>query len=231
MTAEILQQQIEYYRARAGEYDEWFYRVGRYDRDDELNYRWFSEASSVMNVLLQQGPFAEVLELACGTGIWTRELLNISQHITALDASQEVLKLNREKVQSEKVEYQQQDLFAWQSDRQYDLVFFSFWLSHVPPELVDEFLAKVFRATKAGGQIFMVDSLEEPTSTSIDWPLREDEQIYRTRKLNNGQIYQIVKVFYKPEELQARLEAQGFEAEVKGTPNYFLYATATKPLD
>jgi len=231
VTAEILQQQIEYYRARAGEYDEWFYRVGRYDRDDELNYRWFSEASSVMNVLLQQGPFAEVLELACGTGIWTRELLNISQHITALDASQEVLKLNREKVQSEKVEYQQQDLFAWQSDRQYDLVFFSFWLSHVPPELVDEFLAKVFRATKAGGQIFMVDSLEEPTSTSIDWPLREDEQIYRTRKLNNGQIYQIVKVFYKPEELQARLEAQGFEAEVKGTPNYFLYATATKPLD
>ena len=231
MTAEILQQQIEYYRARAGEYDEWFYRVGRYDRYDELNYRWFSEASSVMNVLLQQGPFAEVLELACGTGIWTRELLNISQHITALDASQEVLKLNREKVQSEKVEYQQQDLFAWQSDRQYDLVFFSFWLSHVPPELVDEFLAKVFRATKAGGQIFMVDSLEEPTSTSIDWPLREDEQIYRTRKLNNGQIYQIVKVFYKPEELQARLEAQGFEAEVKGTPNYFLYATATKPLD
>ena len=231
MTAEILQQQIEYYRARAGEYDEWFYRVGRYDRYDELNYRWFSEASSVMNVLLQQGPFAEVLELACGTGIWTRELLNISQHITALDASQEVLKLNREKVQSEKVEYQQQDLFAWQSDRQYDLVFFSFWLSHVPPELVDEFLAKVFRATKAGGQIFMVDSLEEPTSTSIDWPLREDEQIYRTRKLNNGQIYQIVKVFYKPEELQARLEAQGFEAEVKGAPNYFLYATATKPLD
>ena len=228
---EILQQQIEYYRARAGEYDEWFYRVGRYDRDDELNYRWFSEASSVMNVLLQQGPFAEVLELACGTGIWTRELLNISQHITALDASQEVLELNREKVQSEKVEYQQQDLFAWQPNHQYDLVFFSFWLSHVPPELVDEFLAKVYRATKAGGQIFMVDSLEEPTSTSKDWPLKEDEQVYRTRKLNNGQIYQIVKVFYKPEELQAKLATQGFEAEVRGTPNYFLYATATKPLD
>ena len=225
----ILQQQIEYYRARAGEYDEWFYRVGRYDRDDELNYRWFSEASSVMNVLLQQGPFAEVLELACGTGIWTRELLNISQHITALDASQEVLELNREKVQSEKVEYQQQDLFAWQPNHQYDLVFFSFWLSHVPPELVDEFLAKVYRATKAGGQIFMVDSLEEPTSTSKDWPLKEDEQVYRTRKLNNGQIYQIVKVFYKPEELQAKLATQGFEAEVRGTPNYFLYATATKP--
>lgn len=26
-----LQQQIDYYRARAGEYDQWFYREGRYD--------------------------------------------------------------------------------------------------------------------------------------------------------------------------------------------------------
>ncbi len=228
MTDEVLQQQIEYYRARAGEYDEWFYRVGRYDRGEELNQRWFSEASSIMNFLLQQGPFAEVLELACGTGIWTRELVQISQHITALDASKEVLELNREKIQSDKIEYQLQNLFDWQPERQYDLVFFSFWLSHVPPELLGDFLGKVYRATKAGGQIFIVDSLEEPTSTSKDWPLREDEQVYRTRKLNNGQIYKIVKVFYKPVELEAKLEAQGFEAEVRGTPNYFLYATATK---
>jgi demethylmenaquinone methyltransferase/2-methoxy-6-polyprenyl-1,4-benzoquinol methylase len=181
-----------------------------------------------MSFLLQQGPFAEVLELACGTGIWTRELLQISQNITALDASQEVLELNREKVQSEKVTYQQQDLFAWQPDRQYDLVFFSFWLSHVPPEFLDEFLAKVYRATKTGGHILIVDSLEEPTSTSTDWPLQENEQVYRTRKLNNGQIYKIVKVFYKPEELKARLAAQGFEAVVKATPNYFLYAIGSK---
>ena len=37
MNEAIIQQQIAYYRARAGEYDEWFYRIGRYDRGAELN--------------------------------------------------------------------------------------------------------------------------------------------------------------------------------------------------
>lgn len=32
MPNNIIQQQIESYRARAAEYDEWFYRVGRYDQ-------------------------------------------------------------------------------------------------------------------------------------------------------------------------------------------------------
>ncbi|QFS50036.1 hypothetical protein [Nostoc sphaeroides] len=37
MTTDVIQQQIEYYRARANEYDQWFYRTGRYDRGEELN--------------------------------------------------------------------------------------------------------------------------------------------------------------------------------------------------
>lgn len=44
---DILQQQIAYYRARAGEYDEWFYRIGRYDRSAEFNP--FSVIISVAN--------------------------------------------------------------------------------------------------------------------------------------------------------------------------------------
>ena len=38
-----LQEQVDYYRARASEYDEWFYRIGRYDRGSEINQRWFNE--------------------------------------------------------------------------------------------------------------------------------------------------------------------------------------------
>lgn len=32
----LLHHQIAYYRARATEYDEWFYRQGRYDRGPEV---------------------------------------------------------------------------------------------------------------------------------------------------------------------------------------------------
>ena len=33
----ILLDQIAYYRARAGEYDQWWFRAGRYDRGPELD--------------------------------------------------------------------------------------------------------------------------------------------------------------------------------------------------
>ena len=37
MSDPILQEQIDYYRARAAEYDEWFNRQGRYDRGPQAN--------------------------------------------------------------------------------------------------------------------------------------------------------------------------------------------------
>ena len=51
MTDDIIQQQITYYSARAEEYDEWFYRTGRYDRGEEINQRWFNEAIVVRTAL------------------------------------------------------------------------------------------------------------------------------------------------------------------------------------
>ncbi|MBG1259448.1 hypothetical protein [Nostoc commune] len=68
MTDNILQQQVEYYRARANEYDKWFYRKGRYDRSPEINQRWFNEVAVIKNTLHQIGVVNDILELACGTG-------------------------------------------------------------------------------------------------------------------------------------------------------------------
>ena len=43
----LLHSQIEYYRARAGEYDDWFYRRGRYDRGPEHTAAWFRDVKEV----------------------------------------------------------------------------------------------------------------------------------------------------------------------------------------
>ncbi|WP_339377690.1 class I SAM-dependent methyltransferase [Calothrix sp. NIES-2100] len=228
MTDRILQQQIAYYRARADEYDQWFYRLGRYNRGEEINQRWFQEIEIVKQALQQIGQADEILELACGTGIWTQELVKIGNKITAIDASAEVIAINRSKLNSPNVEYQQIDLFAWQPDAEYDLVFFSFWLSHVPPELLNSFLGKVYKSVRVGGQLFIIDSRFEPTSTANNHILNDDGSIYKSRKLNDGQEFQIVKVFYQPEELQKHLTEFGFIADVKLTEHYFIYANATK---
>ena len=48
---ELLAEQVAYYQARAGEYDEWFLREGRHDRGPEWNRRWFSELEEVRREL------------------------------------------------------------------------------------------------------------------------------------------------------------------------------------
>ncbi|WP_242046035.1 MULTISPECIES: hypothetical protein [Calothrix] len=44
----------------------------------------------------------------------------------------------------------------------------------------------------------------------------------------DGQEFQIVKIFYQPDELQNYLSQVGFIADVKVTENYFIYAHARK---
>lgn len=107
-----LQQQIAYYRARAGEYDEWFYRQGRYDRGEALNRCWFNEVETVMRALQTIGPVANGLELAAGTGNWTVPLASLCQQLEVVDASPEMIAINQHKVAQPHVEYTQADLFA-----------------------------------------------------------------------------------------------------------------------
>jgi len=52
----VLEQQIEYYRARAAEYDQWYLRQGRYDRGPDLNERWFAQDREVLDSLNAFGP-------------------------------------------------------------------------------------------------------------------------------------------------------------------------------
>ena len=225
---DLLREQIAYYRARAAEYDEWFYRVGRYDYGDALNRRWFDEAHQVMQALRGVGPVGETLELACGTGIWTEQLLSISQRITAVDAAPEMLALNRERLKAPNVTYHEQDLFAWEPQAQYDLVFFGFWLSHVPPEYLDAFLDKIARAIRPGGRLFLVDSRPAPTSSARDHTLPDAQAFTHARQLNDGRQFVIVKVFYDPAMLRARLLRAGLDAAPQTTDTYFLYASGTR---
>jgi demethylmenaquinone methyltransferase/2-methoxy-6-polyprenyl-1,4-benzoquinol methylase len=59
---------VVYYRERAREYDEWFYRRGRYDHGAEANARWFAEADEVVAALQAFRLEGNLLELAPGTG-------------------------------------------------------------------------------------------------------------------------------------------------------------------
>jgi demethylmenaquinone methyltransferase/2-methoxy-6-polyprenyl-1,4-benzoquinol methylase len=225
---ELLRKQIEYYRARAAEYDEWFLRRGRYDRGPEANAQWFDEIAVVRAALGRFRPEGDVLELACGTGLWTEQLLATASRITAVDAAPEVLDLNRRRLHSPKVEYIQADLFTWRPQARYDAVFFGFWLSHVPPQQFEPFWRLVADSLQPGGRAFFVDSKYEPTSTARDHALGSPDAGAVLRRLKDGREYRIVKVFYMPDDLQQRLNQLGWKARIDETPNYFIYGQAAK---
>jgi demethylmenaquinone methyltransferase/2-methoxy-6-polyprenyl-1,4-benzoquinol methylase len=224
----LIQQQIEYYRARAGEYDEWFLRQGRYDRGVELNRQWFVEITRLRSALRSFQPAGHVLELACGTGLWTRQLVRHADSVTAVDASPEILELNRGRVRSNKIRYVRTDIFDWQPETRYDVVFFSFWLSHVPPERFESFWQLVRSCSHEHGRVFFIDSLYAPTSTALDHRLNAPQSTTVTRRLNDGRVFDIVKIFYKPAELEERLKTLGWSAKVDSTGQYFLYGTVLR---
>ena len=227
MLNDVLREQIDYYRRRADEYDEWFVRQGRYDRGPELNRQWFAEVDDVIRALDVFAPTGRVLELACGTGLWTERLGRYADTITAVDASPEVLALNRARVGETRVRHVEADLFSWQPDAAYDVVFFSFWLSHVPPERFTSFWELVRSCLAPGGRVFFIDSLYDATSMAIDHRPVGPTDTTMTRRLNDGQEFRIVKVFYPPDDLASRLRTLGWRVDVCATAHYFLHGAGS----
>ena len=129
---DLLTEQRAFYRARAPEYDEWWQRRGRYDRGEEMAAEWGRQVAVIDKALEAFGATGDVLELAGGTGWWTQRLSRTAGRLAVVDASFETLELNRQCVGRPDVEYVVADLFSWAPDRAFDVVFFSFWLSHVP---------------------------------------------------------------------------------------------------
>jgi hypothetical protein len=103
-------------------------------------------------------------------------------------------------------------------------VFFAAWLSHVPPNMLDDFLATVRRAVRPGGRLFMVDEpaggaqLSGPNANGMEPP----------RVLHDGRALRIVKVYYRPDDLAQRLRQHGFEQIDGFTGAYFFYLTGVR---
>ncbi len=226
--ASLLAEQQDYYRARAGEYEDWWHRRGRYARGEDADRRWFEDVATAHAALARFAPGGRVLELACGTGLWTERLAPHADAVTALDSSAEVLAIARSKVPAGNVTWVQADVFAWEPTERYDVCFFGFWLSHVPGELVAPFWAKVARALAPEGRVFLIDSsLHEHASARDHDPPRAGEQLER-RRLDDGREFRIVKHWFDARSLQRSIEQLGWRARIEAS-EFFVYGEASPP--
>ena len=223
----ILKDQVAYYRARAGEYDEWHQRQGRYYRGEEHKRLWLAELDAVRSALERERPFGTCLELACGTGLWTAQLARGAAGLTAIDGSSETIEINRTKIGDAQVRYVIADLFEWRPTETYDFIFFGFWLSHVPAWQFNRFWKMVRSALKPGGRAFFVDNLPDQESTAWDHSEIDDSGVVE-RNLNDGRTFNIVKVFHDPDQLKRRLQDLGWNGSI-GTSGRFFYYGCVAP--
>jgi demethylmenaquinone methyltransferase/2-methoxy-6-polyprenyl-1,4-benzoquinol methylase len=87
----LLAEQLTYYRRRAGEYD----RTAFGDVE--------AAGERIAAIVADLRPTGNVLELACGTGMWTRALLWWADTLTAVDGAPEMLAEARARVSDRQV--------------------------------------------------------------------------------------------------------------------------------
>jgi len=209
----LLDEQVSYYRSIAADY-----------LNQGLDLPGGDELTDALETFQ---PTGSVLELACGPGVWTSQLVRHATDVTAVDASPEMLAIAAARVNDARVRFVQADLFTWRPDRRYDVVFFGFWLSHVPPECFESFWTLVADCLKENGRVFFADDAFRTPDELIEGPLSSTIR----RRLDDGTSYRIVKVPHRSSDLERRLRRLGWDIAVTSTSGPFYWGAGGRGHD
>lgn len=203
----------DYYAARAREYEQIYSRP---ERQTDLGH--------LQHLLPALFPSRRVLEVACGTGYWTRFLIRKAASVVAVDASPETLRIAAEKDWPPgRVTFRVADAYELPEELgTFDAAFAGFWWSHIPVRDRRAFLSSLDQRLVAGAAVVLLDNLfVEGNST----PIAErdtDGNTYQRRRLNDGSEHVVLKNFPSEEELRADVAALGQKVQFTALQYYWL---------
>ena len=200
VTDELLADQVAYYRERACEYDMTAY-------EDIVAAR-----ARIARLVAEMQPTGTVLEIACGTGLWTQALARLADTVIAIDAAAEAVAIARDRVRSEHVMFDVADVFSWATEERFDVIFFSAWLSHVPTSRFEQFWQLLRRLLASGGRVLFIDEHVDVRDKEAYVPGR-DEIV--ERQLSDGRQFRIVKNFIDPERVEHQLRELGWDCQIR----------------
>jgi 2-polyprenyl-3-methyl-5-hydroxy-6-metoxy-1,4-benzoquinol methylase len=196
---EVLAQQVSYYRNRAAEYE-----VTAYGDVAAARVR-------IDRVVAQLRPTGQVLEIACGTGIWTQALARWASAVWAIDAAPEMITIARNAIDSPNVTFEVADVYSWTTSVRFDVIFFSAWLSHVPASRFEQFWRRLRGLLADRGRVLFIDEHVDEHHKEV-YAAGAAENV--ERRLRDGTEFRIVKNFVDPEQLSARLGQLGWRCRV-----------------
>ncbi|NIP43929.1 MAG: class I SAM-dependent methyltransferase [candidate division Zixibacteria bacterium] len=145
-----------------------------------------------------------VLEIACGTGNWTTVLAKRARYVTAVDASESMLKIARKKLSDiENVTLFRSDVYRLPNMAyDYDCAFSSDFWSHIPRGLVGGFLENLHSKLSGGATVIFIDMLPQPDPPNVTSRYDDCGNYVQRRILPDGRVFDVVKNF--PEESELR---------------------------
>lgn len=191
---ELRKSQIEFYHKLAPDYDR------------QVNAEAIEEKARYRNLFPAGAAFRRGLDLGCGTGNWTRGLLEVCEQVLAIDASPDMIAVAREKLGERGIDYRVVDILAFPDLGTFDVVFSTFWVSHVPLELHDDFWAWVARSLEIGGEVIFQDSMAQGPGGGGD-----------RRRLPSGETFRIVKNAYDFDRLLEVMSSHGLTGTIAMT--------------
>lgn len=207
----------EYYRHRAAEYDAIYAKP---ERQDDL--------ARLRELLPRLVIGSSVLEIAAGTGYWTRVLSSSAAAITATDINTETLDVARARDYGPaRLTFRTADAYALHEiPGRFDTAFLGFFWSHIPRADVPRFLHGLhcLRGLHGRLKVIVLDNRYVPGSSTPISRTADTGDTFQRRTLKDGSSYEIVKNFPSQEQFAADVAA--YADDVTWTElTYFWLAT------
>ena len=215
----ITEQSAQFYAKTASNHDRIYDRP---ERQDDLE--------------AMRGHLAEVLrghtvlELACGTGYWTRLIAEIADKVVATDINPEMIAMaTLRAMPADKVTLRVANAYDLPADiGDFTAVFIGFWWSHVGREVQEKFLAQL--RAKVGKDMFIVlldDAYVEGSSETV---ARTDMEgnTYQIRTAPDGDRYEIPKTYPSDSALRKKLASSVREIKIVRLEYYWMLTCRLK---
>jgi SAM-dependent methyltransferase len=163
-----------------------------------------------------------VLEVACGTGYWTRFIAASAARVTGVDAAPEMLALAGTRVSLPNVRFVAGDAYALAPDLgAFDAAFSGFFLSHVPRSKLRPFAAQLNSRLEPGARVLFIDNrFVDGSSSPIDGT-DVDGNTYQERRLADGTAHRVLKNFLQEHELRSCVDGIAFNVEYREFRHYW----------
>lgn len=215
----ITEQSAQFYAKSASNHDRVYDRAERQDDLQEMR-------EHVADALRGH----TVLELACGTGYWTRIIAEVADKVVATDINPEMIAMAKLRaLPADKVELRVADAYDLPADiGDFTAVFIGFWWSHVKREDQERFLAQL--KAKVGKDMFVVlldDAYVEGSSETV---ARTDMEgnTYQIRTAPDGERYEIPKTYPSDSALRKKLASSVREIKIVRLEYYWMLTCRLK---